>query len=392
MTRWQRHARLIVAIFGILFAAFVARQLKPRDNPLRPPPPVHKADPGAIVETTRGTLGTFKGSRQNVDVAFERQQLYSDGTSKLFGVTIVTDQKDSTRTFTIKGNEARVGNNDSSLQLDGAVRLEASDGLTAATEHATYADAEGVVRAPGPVEYARGRMRGTGVGMTWDRTQDVLTILDHAVVHVAADEKGQGASEITAGTAAFARKEKVIRFEKAVRIQRGDQLVEAAAAVMYLTDDEKRLDTMDLREQARITTPKAAPGAVRALTGDGMNLKYAADGETLEHAVINGAASIQVAGDAGMPGRDIAAKLLDVTLAPDGSTPTALVGRDDVQLTFPPEGGSRGGRTIRAATLDAKGEASKGLTRAQFAGSVQFREKVGDVTRAANSAALDSSA
>jgi len=269
------------------------------------------------------------------------------------------------------------------------VTLEGSDGLSAATEHATYSDADGVVRAPGTVEYARGRMRGTGVGMTWEKAQDVLTILDRAVVHVAADDKGQGAAEISAGTAAFARKDKLIRFEKMVHIERGDQVVDAQTAVFYLSPDEKRIDTMDLREQARISTPHAAPGALRGLTGQTMNLKYADDGETLQHAVISGSAVMQVAGNAGAPGREIAATLLDVTLAPDGSTPTALAGRESVVLTFPPETGVQGGRTIRAATLDAKGDAKKGLTRAQFAGNVQFRERVSNVSRAVNSATLD---
>src|SRR5207248_10286263 len=57
------------------------------------------------------------------------------------------------RTFTITGKEGRVGNNDSSIVLDGDVRLEGSDGMTAATEHATYADADGTVHAPGPVQF-----------------------------------------------------------------------------------------------------------------------------------------------------------------------------------------------------------------------------------------------
>src|SRR3954470_22267985 len=135
MTRWQRHARLIVALFGILFAAFVARQLKPRDAP-RTASSVQKADPGAVVETTSGTLSKVKGSHENASVTFQKQLVYPDGTSKLSGVTIVTTERNGSRTFTISGKEGRIGNNESSIQLDGAVRLEASDGLAAATEHA----------------------------------------------------------------------------------------------------------------------------------------------------------------------------------------------------------------------------------------------------------------
>src|SRR5262249_51643138 len=86
------------------------------------------------------------------------------------------------------------------------------------------------------------------------------------------------------------------------------------------------------------------------------------DGETLNHALITGNAQMQLAGESKSAGRQIAASLIDVTLASDGSTPTALIGRDSVQLTFPPEP-EQAARTIRASSLDGKGEPGKGLTR-----------------------------
>ena len=387
MIRWQRNARLVVALFGVLFAAFVARQLKPRDAP-PPAAPVHKTDPGAIVETTAGTLGKFSRSRQDVSVVFQKQLTYPDGSSKLQGVKIVTDERNGNRTFTITGREGRVGNNDSSIALDGDVQLQGSDGMTAATEHATYADTDSTVRAPGPVQFARGRMHGSGIGMTWEKASDVLTILDQAIVHVAADDKGAGAADITSGSAAFARRARFIRFERGVRIERGGQITEAASATAFLSEDEKRIDTIELHEQARITATKAAAGALQGLSGQQMHLKYGADGETLEHAAIGGAAALQIAGEAGKAGRQIAANTLDITLAPDGSTPIGLLGRDSVQLTFPPEAGIPA-RTVRAPTLDAKGEAGKGLTRAQFGGGVQYREEGTTSSRAANAATLD---
>src|SRR5436853_7933493 len=99
MSPWQRRARVAVAVFGVAFAAFVARQLKPRD-----PPPgssaVSKADPRAIIETTNGFLQSFTGSREGVHVTFQRQLVYADGTSVLKGVTIVTTERNGSRTFT----------------------------------------------------------------------------------------------------------------------------------------------------------------------------------------------------------------------------------------------------------------------------------------------------
>jgi len=387
MTRWQRRARLVIAVFGVLFAAFVARQLKPRDAPAGAAP-INKVDPKAVIETTNGVLQSFKQSREGAHVTFQKQSVYADGTSKLHGVTIVTQEKNGSRTFTIAGKEGRLGANQTSIALDGDVRLAGSDGMTAVTEHATYVDAEGTVNAPGPVEFARGRMKGTGVGMTWDKNSDVMTILDQAIVHVAADDKGAGAAEITAGSAAFARRDHNIRFERNVKIDRSGQIIEAASAVAFLSVDEKRIETIDLHDQARINVAHPAPGAVQALSGQQMNLKYADDGETLQHAVIGGTALIQVAGDAGKAGRQIAANTLDITLAPDGSTPTALIGRDAVQLTLPPEDDVPN-RTVRAATLDATGTPDKGLTRAVFSGGVQYREQSATVGGGANAADLD---
>ena len=385
--RWQRRARLVIAVLGVLFAAFVARQLKPRDPPAGAAP-IPKVDPKAVIETTNGVLQSFKQSREGAHVTFQKQLVYADGTSRLQGVTIVTREKNGSRTFTIAGKEGRLGANQTSIALDGDVRLAGSDGMTAATEHATYVDAEGTVNAPGPAEFARGRMKGTGVGMTWDKNTDVMTILDQAIVHVAADDTGAGAAEITAGSAAFARRDHNIRFERNVKIDRSGQIIEAASAIAYLSTDEKRIESIDLHDQARINVAHPAPGAVQALSGQQMNLKYADDGETLQHAVIGGTALIQVAGDAGKAGRQIAANTLDVTLAPDGSTPTALLGRDAVQLTLPPEDDVPN-RTVRAATLDATGTPDKGLTRAVFSGGVQYREQSATVGRGANAADLD---
>jgi len=387
MARWQRKARFVLAVFGVVFAVFVARQLRPRDLPPAPPA-VTRTDPGAIVETTAGQTMRFTASREDVSLAYEKQLSYANGNNKMLGVTAVFTEKSGKRTFTITANEGQIGRDESTIAFDGNVRLVVSDGTTAATEHATYTTADGVVRAPGPVAYAHGRTKGKGIGMLWNKTEDVLTIVDQAVVHIAPDERGAGSADITSGTATFARRDKYVRFERAVRIHRGTQLTEAETAVAYLTQDENNIESLELKENARITTANAAPGALQALSGKEMNLKYRAGGESLEHVLVTSQALMQVAGQAGQQGRQITANVIDIELAPDGVTPLVLTGRDNVQLTLPPENGTPG-RTIRAVTLDGKGEAGVGLTRAIFGGNVQFRERGGTTDRSATSATLD---
>jgi LPS export ABC transporter protein LptC len=387
MARWQRSARFGIAIFAVVFAVFVGRQLKRRD----PPPvsaPVARTDPGAVVETTGGKMLRFNRERETVSVEYQKQLTYGDGTSKLSGITIVTAERSGSRTFTISSKEGRVGKDDSAIELDGEVRLVGSDGMTAVTEHATYSRTDSMVRAPGAVDFTRGRIKGNGIGLTWNQTADVLTILEQAVVHIAPDKTPASGADVTAGSAVFARKEKYIRFERLVRIERGGQHIEADGANLYLSDDGNRIETVELKDHSRITTPNAAPGALESLSGRDMNLTYAADGERLEHALISGEALIRIAGAAGKTGREIAANVIDVTLAPDGTTPIALGGREAVMLTFPPETGTPG-RTIRSTSLDATGVPGKGLTKALFTGHVQFRESGADVSRVAVAESLE---
>jgi lipopolysaccharide export system protein LptA len=386
MSPWQRRARLVIGVFAVVFAVVVAFAFR-KGAPATPLPTPVRTDPGAVVESTGGRVERFKLSHEDVHVEYQKQLTYADGSSKMLGVTIVTDNRGG-RSFTVTGKEGQVGQKDSSIALNGAVVLVASDGLTVRTEHATYNDADGVVRGQGPVEFERDRLSGSGIGMTYDKDNDVLQILQDAVVHVASDKAGAGKVNITSGTAGLARNDRYVLFEGGTRIERGGQITEAKTALAYLSDDQKRIESMELRESARITALKAMPGGLQSLTGRDMNLKYAADGETLEHAVILGGAVIQLAGETQASGRQIVANTIDIGLAPDGSTPTGVVGHEAVQLTLPGEPGAPS-RTIRSKDMDAKGEPGRGLTRAQFTGNPQYGEHGPGVDRTASASTLD---
>ena len=368
------------------FAVVLARQWKPRQPPPASTPSV-RCDPGAAVEVAGGRLERFKSSRQDVSVEFQRQSMYTDGSMKLFGVTIVADEKDGKGTFTATGKEADVGPDASTIVLNGDVQLVSSE-IRARTDHATFSKSDNTVRAPGPVQLTEGRTSARGVGMTLDRERDVLTILDQAAVRIEPDQSGGSVTEITSGSATFQRRERIRQFDKTVHIQRGGQAIEAEMAVAHLSEDEKRIEMIELRGGATITTAHASPGALESLSGRDITLTYAPDGEALQHIVIASNASVQVAGETGKARREIVAGMMDIAVAADGSTPTALIARDAVRLTIPPDG-VLPGRTIQSATLDAKGEPGRGLTRAVFGGGIQYRERGSTVNRAASSATLD---
>src|SRR6266540_3465376 len=312
MNRWQRRARLIVAVFGIAFAAFVARELK-RRTPPSPQAPLVGIAPGAVMEGLKGMLDGFTGSQQKYVTRYERQTTYSDGTMKLTTVHIESKEKNGTDSFEATGKEASVAKDQTSVVLNGDVRLTSAE-IHARTEHATFTKADNTVRVPGAIEIAEGRTTAHGVGMTFDRDHDVMTIHDQAVVKIAADKNGADATDITSGTAIFARREKFRRFERNVRMLRGGQVIEANIVIAHLSEDESHIESVELHEGARIRSTNTGVGGLQALTARDVTLKYTADGRSLEHAMLVGDASVQVAGEPGKGGRQITSNVMDVAL------------------------------------------------------------------------------
>lgn len=347
-----------------------------------------RTDPRAVVESTGGTSMRFKSGHEDVRVEYQRQLTYQDGSTRLVGVKVSTEDRGDGRSFVVTGKEGEVGKDEAVVNLNGDVQLVEKDGFTARTVHASYDNRDGLVRAPGPVEFFHGRLSGSGLGMQYDKNADTLTILDQAIVHMAPDRSGKGAAEVTAGAAIFARREQLVRFERVVRIVRDGQVIDADNGLAHLTQNEERVESLELHGGAKVAGTATAAGGLKGLSGQDVTLTYAADGQALERALISGDASVQIAGEAGKPVRQITANIIDVTMAPDGSTPTVLSARDGVTLALPAEAGSVA-RTIKAATLEADGEPGRGLTKARFAGNVDFRERSATGDRDARSARLE---
>src|SRR4029077_4652315 len=97
---------------------------------LTPPPgpqAMPRADPAAVVESSGAFVRDVKGERERFRVEAERQLTYSDGQTKLRGVKVSVVRNG--KTFVITGDEAQVGEKQSSVRLTGKVHLAGSDGL-----------------------------------------------------------------------------------------------------------------------------------------------------------------------------------------------------------------------------------------------------------------------
>ena len=385
MQNWQKTTRWVMALTAVVAAIAVAATLKRRVAP-QVQAPLTRTDEKAVLETSGGRGKRTNKTNADFNITWDRMLTYQDGSSKLISLKVITERNG--KTFEITGKEGHIGDNEGAIELNGSVVVKVSDGLEVRAEHATFTKGDGIARAPGDVTFSRGRMTGSGVGFVYDNNQDVLTIRDHAVVKVTADEQGNGALDVATTTLEFRRPEKILNFSGGLRGRRERETIEADAGIAHLTEDENHLKALDLRGQSRITTAGASAGGLQELSGRDIDLKYGPDGRLIEHALINGSGLIQLAGEATQSGREISANTIDVSLAPDGATPTALTARETVSLKLPAEADGPA-RKIDAQTLECKGDNEHGLTSARFTGAVQFSETAADATRAARSDQLD---
>jgi lipopolysaccharide transport protein LptA len=367
MTPWQKRARLFVAAIAVTVIAVVAYSMRPREA-AAPPRPIEKLPPEVTVQTQGGNVLHWKGGAKDLTIEFQRQATYKDGQNKLFGVTAHIANRGG-RSYTITGDEAQVGKDESSFVVTGNVQLKTGDGLTANSREATYTDADKFVRAAGPVTFSRGRMNGSGTGFLFDEQRDTLTILENADVHFAPEGK-EGPMDVKAGGFVYARPDRYMNFQRTMHMDRGGQLMDADEAVVRLYPDRDETDLVELRGNARVTGGGQL-GALQSMSARDINLKYGEDGRTLENAVLAGSGAIAVkpTGDAASQG--LAAEYMELAMQPDGSL-RDLNARDRVNVTLPATT-QTGARTIRSATLAAAG-VPEGIRQMTFKQGVEYRE------------------
>jgi lipopolysaccharide export system protein LptA len=369
MARWQRKVRVGLALFVVLFAVALWFTVRERVAPA-PRPVIERLDPTAASEIRGGDVVQHKGAKRDVRVEFGSQIAYTDGRTRFTTFKAFIDDRGG-RSFVVSGNEAWLGAGLSTYDVRGDVALSTSDGLTATTPAATFTEAEGVLRGDGPIRFQRGRVSGSGVGFTYDRAVDRMWLADRAVIQVAPEANGTGGMQVAAGEASYSRGERYMRFERSVRLLRDGQVIEADTSTIFLLSDRDEPETVELRGGSKVTGAGAV-SALQAMEARDINLSYAADGRTLEQALLMGQSRATLGSASGRTAQQMQADLIDASLASDGSI-TRLTARDAVRVTLPAsEGGPS--RMIAAPLLTASGAAGRGLTRMVFENGVEYRE------------------
>ena len=368
---WQKRARAALAVLMVAVAVAVFVFLRNRRVEDVAPPP--RVDPNATVQAGEGEFTRTKDGRKIFTLQFQSQLTYGDGRNVFRDVVIAFPNREG-RMFSVTGREAtqvpRPGKELGDVTLDGGVTMTGDDGLKVETASASYDQAASLVRAPGPVTFSRGRTSGSGVGATYEQERDVMTLLDQAKITVTPDAAGQGSTVITAGTAAMARTERTIRFERAVTVTGSPQSATADTAMAFLAPKEDLLDRVELVGKASVTGAAEGATALRGMRADRIMLDYGADGRLLERATLTGAASVDLA--AGEGTRTLSGGAIDAALGKDGQAVTALSATNKVTLTLPAEGKTPA-RTIASATLKGSGD-DAGIRTLAFRGATTFKE------------------
>jgi lipopolysaccharide export system protein LptA len=356
-----------MAAIAIGVIAVVAYTMRPREI-AAPPEKIERSDPKAKIETISGEAITMKGDKRNLRVEFARQTTSQEGENKLHGVKIFVDNREG-RSYVVSGKEAFIGQQNSSYDVRGDVVLETSDGLVARGQQATYVEVEHMVRVPGAVTFKRGRMAGTGVGFTFDEQRDIMSILDQADVEFAAEGDARPMA-FTAGTFTYARRDRYMRLEKTLHIDRDGQQIDALESTVRLFPDRDESDYIELRGGSKIT---GGPNdkALRSMSATDINIDYADDGRTMQNATLAGNAVIELATTQGSGGQKLGGNFMEMGFEPDGSV-RHLSTRDNVTATLPATKDT-GVRTIRSNALIAAGN-TQGLDKMEFTEGVEYRE------------------
>lgn len=372
--RWQKAARLAIAAFVIVFAGVVVFMLRRGvSQPAEDAPPVPNTG-GAVLANPGPLQAEFvEGGKLKYRLLGRDHRVFADGRNTVQNVELTLPDR-SGKTFVVTSDEAEFSKPaDREIgtgKFKGNVRLKTDDGIEVQAAAATYDDETGVLSVPGQVHFTRGRMKGSGVGATYDRAKDVLWLLDQARVTVAPDAGGQGALEASSGAAALARTDNNIRLTRAARIVSGDSTITADDVTALLKPGGDTIDQLQLRGSSRITGTGAN---ARNMAARDIDLVYGPDGRTLQSARLIEQAVVDLPGQAGAAGQRIAARTIDMAMGPDGSTLTALNAADNVQLDLPAQGEAPA-KTIKATSLRASGPPDAGLREAVFEGPVEYRE------------------
>jgi LPS export ABC transporter protein LptC len=325
-------------------------------------------DPSAVLESRSAVLQQVRESEERFELKAERTLHYDDGSTRQFGIRLAVRNR-SGRDYLVTAREARAGKDAKALELTGDVRLAASDGFALEAQTATYNQDLGLVRAPGEVAFTKGRLQGRATGMEYDTNAELLHLLAKPDVHFepAPGDKAEP-MRFAAGSATLDRIQHVLSLKESATVARSTQAMAADAILARLSEDEQRVNLVELRGHASMR----GEGSLESLAARDMDLLYAEDGETLQRALLTADAQVTVAPGPRGGGRRFSGGVLDLSLDAAGGLERAL-GREGVVVELA-SGGAETQR-ISAQSFEAADGPAGALSSLRFNENVEYREQ-----------------
>ena len=381
MAAWRQPLRIALVLFVCGVGAAVVFGLRQRVE-TAPPAVVERSDPDAVIQTRGSRLVQADADGENLRVVSDIQSTYPDGRLRLIGNVQATVAERAERGgFVLTGDEAALDADQSGVELTGGVRMEASDGLHAETETASYADTDGIVRMPVPTTFHDVGLDAAGESAEYDRRRALLRLLSSARVDLLGDGNR---TQIRSATATLAQAESYMQFAGDVAVDTGTLRMTADRARAVLVDESSELESLELRDDARIAAAEPTPGGLRDLGSNTMNLEYvpSESGRRLDHAVLAGGAHAAVYAADGGQGSEITGRSMELSFA-DGGVLTGLVARDEVELALPGGDSSEtaSGSTIRGQSMELAFGDDGGLGGLVARDQVEFELPHGDASQ-----------
>ena len=367
---WQKSLRIVVALVGVAVALAVFFTM--RERQVAPPPtPVQRVDDKATLEIFDSVLERFAGLDKEFSIEGTKHIARNeDGSMSWFGNPItIRIRKGENRTIQITAPEVKISSGETHFELTGPVRLDDSDGFWLETAAATVNEADSITHIPGAATFGKGRMTGSGSGLSYDDTRQVLLISKQTQVKTV-DESGKPVMQLSSETAMLDRMQHVLTADTGVHVVRNDQVIDADHANSRLGPNNDVVTYIELHGNSRVTGGEPVEG----MSARDVTLDYTDDGKTLEAVKMLGSASVAMTGDDGKAGLRIAGETVDLTLATDGKL-TGIHAGGGVRTDLP-AGNDVPPRLITSQVLDGTGEAGKGLTLLTFAGDVSYTEQL----------------
>ena len=376
--RWQRPLRYMVAVAGLGFAGLLYMRFEKKPVVLQAPlpPPLAAGVSYESAMSPGGEQVRYKNDREVSRMKWSRTVKYTDGRTVIEKPEFVADRDGKPYRVTADRGELKTPSGDTQstdsfeeVHLTGHVVLHEQDGMEIATDDAFYQDAVAILEINGPMTFTDTRASGSAVGAVYERNQQLLTLKDQAVLHMAAEKDGSGKFDATSRSMTINRTTHFVSMDGNPTIVRERETINAETAQLHMSEDNHGVQMMELHQHASI----APTGGSKTpeMRGDDITLEFQGDGRTIKRTQMFRSASMALAAATGR--QSVSGDMVDATLAADGATVTSLRVPGNAKVSMPMTKDAPQ-RDITAKEMTGRGDEKKGLTDVVFTQNVVFLE------------------